>query len=83
MSLQIKPAIEEKSKLVKLLGLIKGDYFEEAKKYADKLLEQGINETSINYSCYDYFRRLVYHEKEKAEELEEVFKDYHWRAWLI
>ena len=83
MSLQTKPAVEEKSRLIKLLGLIKEGEFTDAKEYADELLEQGISKTSINHSCYDYFKRLAFQDREKAEELAKTFGGYYWRAWLI
>ncbi|RLG12617.1 hypothetical protein DRN73_02040 [Candidatus Pacearchaeota archaeon] len=83
MSLQTNPAVEEESKLVKLLGLIKKERFGDAKEYADELRNQGVSEPIINHFCYDYFRRLAYHKKEKAEELAKFFRDYHWKAWLI
>ena len=83
MSLQLNLAVEKKSKLEKLLELIKKGNFNDAKEYADDLKKQGISEPVINHSCYDYFKRLVYHKREKAEELAEIFRDYHWRARLI
>lgn len=83
MSLQnIKPAIERKEQLEKLVELLRKGRYGAARDYADNLLEGGIPETLINSSCHGYFSLLNRTQRRRAERLAKVFQDYRWQYWL-
>jgi len=78
----ITPAVKREERLGKLINLLERGRFNDARDYADGLLERGIPKTLINYSCASYFGDLARTNKRKAERLARVFQEYRWEGWL-
>lgn len=67
--------------------LLETGEFEEAKIFADRLIEAGVPQSDINFTGYQVFQKYLNPAfkdcpKRSVRELVRVFREYSWDKWM-